>query len=145
MRKLTNGLTDNRFSSRKGIHRNFRCIETRDQKGKHSRPAMTAEHNRKRQDFLPGAKSAGEKPWTLHLYCMCAKSLQWPLTLCDPMDCLWGFSRQEYWNGLPCPPPEDLPNPGIEPVSLTSPALEGRFFTTSATWKAPLPASFSLL
>ena len=48
-----------------------------------------------------------------------------------------GFSRQEYWSGLPCPPPGDLPNPGIEPVSLTSPALAGRFFTTSATWEAP--------
>ena len=34
-----------------------------------------------------------------------------------------GFSRQEYWSGLPCPPPGDLPNPGIEPTSLTSPAL----------------------
>ena len=38
-----------------------------------------------------------------------------------------GFSRQEYWNGLPCPPPRDLPNPEIEPVSLTLPALAGRF------------------
>ena len=34
------------------------------------------------------------------------------------------FSRQEYWSGLPCPPPEDLPNPGIEPISLASPALQ---------------------
>ena len=46
------------------------------------------------------------------------------------------FSRREYWNGLPCPPPGDLPNPGTEPVSLTSLALAGMFFTTSATWKA---------
>ena len=36
--------------------------------------------------------------------------------------CPWGFSRQEYWSGLPCPPPEDLPNPGIEPESLALPA-----------------------
>ena len=35
-----------------------------------------------------------------------------------------GFSRQEYWSGLPCPPPGDLPNPGIEPVSLASPELQ---------------------
>ena len=48
-----------------------------------------------------------------------------------------GFSRQEYWSGLPCPPPGDLPDPGIEPASLTSPALAGGFFTTSATWAAP--------
>ena len=37
-----------------------------------------------------------------------------------------GFSRQKYWSGLPCPPPGDLPNPEIEPVALTFPALAGR-------------------
>ena len=42
-----------------------------------------------------------------------------------------GFSRQEHWSGLPCSPPGDLANPGIEPVF---PALAGGFFTTSATW-----------
>ena len=47
-----------------------------------------------------------------------------------------GFSRQEYWSGLPCPPPGDLPNPGIEPMSLMSPAVAGRFFTTSTTYEA---------
>ena len=41
------------------------------------------------------------------------------------------LSRQEYWNGLPFPPPRDLPNPGMEPASLVSPALAGGFFTTS--------------
>ena len=41
-----------------------------------------------------------------------------------------GFSRQEYWSGLPCPPPEDLPHPEMEPMSPASPALAGRFFTT---------------
>jgi len=46
-----------------------------------------------------------------------------------------GFSRQEYLSGLLCPPVWDLPNPGTEPVSLTSPALASRFFTTSATWE----------
>ena len=46
-----------------------------------------------------------------------------------------GFSRQEYWTGLPCLPPEDLTNQGIKPVSLTSPVLAGRFFTTSASWE----------
>ena len=39
-----------------------------------------------------------------------------------------GFSRQEYWNGLPCPPPGHLPNPGIEPMSPMSPAMPGRLF-----------------
>ena len=47
-----------------------------------------------------------------------------------------GFSRQEYCSGLLCPPPGDLPNPGIEPASLTSPALASGFFTTSTTWRA---------
>ena len=44
-----------------------------------------------------------------------------------------GFSRQEYRSGLPCPPPGDLPDPGIEPVSLMSPAPAGGVFTTNAT------------
>ena len=44
-----------------------------------------------------------------------------------------GFSRQEYWSGLPCSPPGDLPDPGIELASLTSPASAGGFFTTSVT------------
>ena len=71
-----------------------------------------------------------------------AKLLQCPI-LGDPVDhnacqaiLSLGFSRHEYWNGLPCSPPGDLPDPGIEPVSLTSPALAGGFFTTSATWEA---------
>ena len=44
-----------------------------------------------------------------------------------------GFSRQESWSVVPFPPAGDLPNPGIEPASLPSPALAGGFFTTSAT------------
>ena len=43
-----------------------------------------------------------------------------------------GFSRQEYWSGLPCPPSGDLPNPGVKPVS---PALAGGFFTTEEPGK----------
>ena len=46
------------------------------------------------------------------------------------------FSRQEYWNGLPSPFPGDLPDPGVEPMSLASLALAGGFFITSATWEA---------
>ena len=71
-----------------------------------------------------------------------AQLLQLCPTFCDPMDCSppislsTGLSRQKYWSGLPCPSPGDLPNPGIKPVSLMSPALAGRFFTTSATWEA---------
>ena len=46
------------------------------------------------------------------------------------------FSRQEYWSGLPCPSPGDLPDPEIESTSLTSPVLAAGFFTTSTTWEA---------
>jgi len=45
-----------------------------------------------------------------------------------------GFSRQEYWSGLPYPPPGDLPDPGTGPKSLMSPAFAGWFFATSTTW-----------
>ena len=48
-----------------------------------------------------------------------------------------GFSRQEYWSGLPCSFPGDLPDPGIKPVSLTPPALAGGFFTTSTIGESP--------
>ena len=58
---------------------------------------------------------------------LCTVAYQAPLSM--------GFSRQEYWSGLPCLPPGDLPNPGLEPMSHMSPALVGGFFTTSATGK----------
>ena len=69
------------------------------------------------------------------------------LTLCNPMDgslpssSIYGISRQEYWSGLPFLPPGDLPDPGIEPASLASPALAGGFFTTVPPGK---PWLFSL-
>ena len=47
-----------------------------------------------------------------------------------------GFPRQEYWSGLPFPSPGHLPDPGIEPTSLASPALAGRFFTTQPPGKS---------
>ena len=57
-------------------------------------------------------------PWTV--------AYQAPLSM--------GFSRQEYWSGLPLPSRGDLSDPGIEPTSLTSPSVAGRFLTTSAIW-----------
>ena len=71
---------------------------------------------------------------------LCAKSLQSFLTLYDPMDyspsssSVHGILRQEYWNGFPCTPPEDLPDLGIEPRSPASSALADGFFSTSTTW-----------
>ena len=49
-----------------------------------------------------------------------------------------GFSRQEYWSGLSFPSPGDLLGPGVKPVVFLSPALADGFFTTSATWEAPV-------
>ena len=54
----------------------------------------------------------------------------WPIAHQAPLS--MGFLRQEYWSGLPCPPPEDLPSPGIKPMS---PALAGRLFTTEPPGK----------
>ena len=56
-----------------------------------------------------------------------------------------GFSRQEYWSELPCPPPGDLAHAGISLVFLMSPALVGRFFTTSVTWEAHLVFLFNIV
>ena len=74
------------------------------------------------------------------------------LTLCDPMDYIahqaplsMGFSRQEYWAGLPCPHPGDRPNPAIEAASLTSPALAGEVFTTSTTGEAPMQSTSCIM
>ena len=55
-----------------------------------------------------------------------------PWTVARQAPLSMGFSRQEYRSGLPCPPPEELPDPGSL-MSLMSPALVGGFFTTSAT------------
>ena len=58
---------------------------------------------------------------------------QWTVICQVPLST--GFFRQEQWSGWPFPPPGDLPNPDIKPASLMFPALAGRFFTTSASWK----------
>ena len=73
--------------------------------------------------------------------CMHAKSLQSCPTLQSPelqpaRLLSTGFSRQGYWNGVPCPPPGHFPDSGFEPESLMLPALAGRFFTTRVTWEA---------
>ena len=75
--------------------------------------------------------------------CMHDKMLQ----LCLTLLALWTiacqaplsmeFSRQEHWSKLPLPSPKDLPDSGIEILSLTSPAWAGGLFTTRATWEAP--------
>ena len=78
---------------------------------------------------LPSSWSAG--------ICVLVCLTLWDSLDCSPPDsfCLWNFFRQEYWSGLPLPTLRDLPDPGIKPMPLVSPALAGRFFTTSAIWE----------
>ena len=59
----------------------------------------------------------------VHSLCTCVWLFVTPWTVAHQAPLSMGFSRQEYWSGLPCPPPGDLPKPGIEPGSLMSPAL----------------------
>ena len=63
-----------------------------------------------------------------HFVTLWTRACQTPLSM--------GFSRQEYWSGLPRPPPGDLLDPGIEPTSLMYPAFAGGFFTSSTSWEA---------
>ena len=60
-----------------------------------------------------------------------------PWTVAHQIPLSMGFSRQEYWSGVPFPSPGDLSNPGIEPASLVSPALASGFFTTEPPGKPP--------
>ena len=80
--------------------------------------------------------------------CVCVRSRVWlfvtPQNIAHQAPLSMRFSRQEYWSGLPFPSPGDLPNPGIELESPTSPALAGRFFTTGATWEAQLLIMISI-
>ena len=68
-----------------------------------------------------------------HFSCVQLCVTLWTVALQAPLS--MEFFRQEYWSGLPCPPPGDFPDPQIEPASLKSPAMAGGFFTTSATWE----------
>ena len=74
----------------------------------------------------------------IYVLCQVASVMSYSLQRYDcslPASSFMGFSRQEHWGGLPFHSPGDLPHPGVEPTSLTSPALAGRFFTSSATWE----------
>ena len=68
------------------------------------------------------------------LSCVWLFANPWMVALQVPLS--MRFPKQEYWSGLPSPPPRDLPDPGIRHASLMSPALAGRFFTTCATREA---------
>ena len=65
----------------------------------------------------------------------CVRLCTTPRTVARQASLFMGFSRQEYWSGLPCPPPGDLSDPGIEPTTPESPAWAGGFFTTEPPGK----------
>ena len=107
--------------------------------------------------FLPSLFCSLQFPYHSPLECACVLSCFSRVPLfAIPMDCSpsvqgilcnplsRAFSRQEYWSGLPCPPPGDLPDPGIEPTSLRSPALAGRFFLPPVPHGKPFPGGISL-
>ena len=78
--------------------------------------------------------------WRLHA-CMlshfsCVRLFGTPWTVAPQAPLARGFSRQEYWSGLPCPLPGDLLHPGIEPTSLTYPILARRFLPV-LVWRIP--------
>ena len=90
-------------------------------------PHITGTDCKKRNTQLKKAWVVGYLLFRIMLACLVAQLCP---TICDSMDCsppgssLWGFSRQEYWSGLPGPPSGDLPNPGTESASSVSPGLQ---------------------
>ena len=81
----------------------------------------------------PGAQSLTERATCMLSHFSHARLVATPWTVAHQAPLYMGFSRKEYWSGLPFPFPEDLPNPRIKPMSLRSPALASEFFTTITT------------
>ena len=83
------------------------------------------------------------------MWCICVQCSHVPLfatpwTIARQLPLSMRFPRQEYWSGLPFPSPEDLPDPGIKPTSLASPALADKLFTTNTTREAQLHLILSI-
>ena len=93
-------------------------------------------HHKLLSDYIPDIYSYKHECLLIHFSRVWLFVNLW--TVAHPAPLSMGFSRQEYWSGLPCPPPWDLPDPEIEPSSLTFLALVGEVFTTSAIWEALL-------
>ena len=108
----------------------------------------------KRRDYPTFRALLGRPPQAIHCLLLNLSKPAWIALLIRAsilVSCIWlfatlwtlshqaslsmGFSQQEYWSGLPFPSLGDLPDPGIEPASLLSPALAGRFFTTELPGK----------
>ena len=101
--------------------------------------------------FFFSFKSSWSQYSSVHVKLLQSCPTQQPWTIAHQFPLSLGFSRQEYWRGLPFPPPRGLPDPGIKRLSPVSPALAGGFFTICATWEAlnavylTLDRSFHLL
>ena len=94
-------------------------------RGKKCRHVMCTERERRGMGNIDTVKSTNLGGTYMCVLCVCLVG-QSCLTLCNPVDCSplsMGFSRQEYWSGLPFPTPGHLPHPGIEPASPAAPAL----------------------
>ena len=93
-----------------------------------------------RQDASAGVENGLSTSLTFSYSCACCvlspfsrvQLFATPLDCSPPGSSVHGFSRQEYWSGLPCPPAGDLPDPGIKSESITSHASEGGFFTLAS-------------
>ena len=98
----------------------------------------------KHMDFKWNKESIRKFCHFFHVMCpvaqLCLFRASWTLAHQAPLP--MEFLRQGYWSGGPCPTPGDLPNPGVQPMSLVSPALAGGVFTTSAIGKASCFAAF---
>ena len=85
---------------------------------------------------------------TYECVCLCARA--YVQLLANPWNAVHQaplsieLSRQEHWSGFPFPTPGDIPDPGIQPESMASPALVSRFFTNSATWESHIYLKFHL-
>ena len=96
----------------------------------------------------PHCSKSAYGPWKL--LCVRAQLLSrvqlimTPWTVAHQAPLSTGFSRQECWSGLPCPPPGDLPHPGIEPASFKAPALQEDSFTTKPPGKPSHPGKYSM-
>ena len=98
--------------------------------GRESCHGLSTGEARRQAAHLPGGQTEVPRGSFVQRECPCAvlsrsvvSDSATPRTVACQAPLSMGFSRQEYWSGLPCPPPGDLPTPGIEPLSLTSPAL----------------------
>ena len=87
--------------------------------------------------WLMGSRAQAQQLWCMDLPWVSYGVFLWTIARQATLS-MWFSREEEYWNGVWYPPPGDLPDPEIEPMSLMSPALAGWFFITTAIWEALL-------